>query len=73
MLSNDPLEPAIVHLSDIMTNALGMGSSGERFVPPLDQDAWTCIGLSPNILALTIKQMGHQVQELIKFLVSNER
>lgn len=73
MLSNDPLEPAIVHLSDIMTNALGMGSSGEQFVPPLNQDAWTCIGLSPNILALTIKQMGHQVQDLIKFLVSDER
>ena len=73
MLSNDPLEPAIVHLSDIMTNALGMGSSGERFVPPLDQDAWTCIGLSPNILALTIKQMEHQVRELVKFLVLDER
>ena len=69
MLSNDPLEPAIVHLSDIMANALGMGSSGERFVPPLDQDAWTCIDLSPNILSLTIKQMEHQVRELIKFLV----
>jgi hypothetical protein len=52
-----------------MANALGTGSSGELFVPPLDRDAWTCIGLSPNILALTINQMEHQVQELIQFLI----
>lgn len=69
MHSKDPLEPAIVHLSDIMANALSTGSSGELFVPPLDRDAWTCIGLSPNILALTINQMEHQVQELIQFLI----
>ncbi len=73
MLSNDPLEPAIVHLSDIMANALNMGSSGERFVPPLDHDAWTCIGLSQNILSLAINQMEHQVKELFQSMVSDER
>jgi len=69
----DPLEPAIVHLADIITNALGMGSSGERFVPPLDTDAWQCIGLSENILALTITQMDRQIQEAVQFLFSDEQ
>ena len=70
--SQNPLEPAIVHLADIMTNALGMGSSGERFVPPLDPDAWELIDLSTNILALTINQMDRQVEETVQFLFSDE-
>jgi HD-like signal output (HDOD) protein len=70
--SKDPLEPAIVHLADIMTNALGMGSSGERFVPPLDPDAWQCIGISANTLALAITQIDRQIEEIIQFLFSDE-
>jgi putative nucleotidyltransferase with HDIG domain len=66
--SQNPLEPAIVHLADIMTNALGMGSSGERLVPPLDPDAWELIDLSTNILALIINQMDRQVEETFQLL-----
>ena len=70
--SKDPLEPAIVHLADIMTNALSMGSSGERFVPPLDPDAWQCIGISANTLALAITQIDRQIEEIVQFLFSDE-
>lgn len=66
--SKDPLEPAIIHLADIMTNALGRGSSGERFVPPLSPDAWECIGLSSNILSSTIRQTDRQIEEIIQLL-----
>ena len=69
--SKDPLEPAIVHIADILTNAIGMGSSGERFVPPLDPDAWECVGLSPNILSLTIKQLDREIEETTRFLFSD--
>lgn len=71
--SKDPLEPAIVNLADIITNALSMGSSGERFVPPLDPDAWLCIGISPNVLALAITQMDRQIEEIVRFLFSDEQ
>jgi HD-like signal output (HDOD) protein len=70
--SQDPLEPSIVHLADIMTNARGIGSSGERFVSPLDSDAWECIGLSANILDLTIKQADRHIEEIFKFFYSDE-
>jgi len=70
--SKDPLEPAIVHVADIMTNALGIGSTGERFVPPLDPDAWQGIGVSASILALTITQMDRQMEEIVQFLFSHE-
>jgi len=66
--SKDPLEPAIIHLADIMTNAVGRGSSGERFVPSLNPDAWKSLELSPNILSSTIKQMERQIEEIIQLL-----
>jgi hypothetical protein len=56
-----------------MINALGIGSSGERFVPPLDPSAWQCIGISTNILALTVTQMDRQIQEIAQFLFSDEQ
>jgi HD-like signal output (HDOD) protein len=71
--SRDPLEPAIVHLADIITNALGIGSSGERFVPPLDLHAWKCLDISANILPLTIPQMDRQIEEIVRFLFSHEK
>jgi len=71
--SRDPLEPAIVHLADIITNALGVGSSGERFVPPLDLDAWKYINISTNILQLTILQMDQQIEEIVRFLSFTEK
>ena len=70
--SQYPLEPSIVHLADIMANATGIGSSGERFVSPLDLDAWECIGLSTNILDLTIKQADQHIEEIFKFFCSDE-
>lgn len=66
--SKDGLEPAIIHVADIMTNALGRGSSGETYVPPLDPHAWDCIGLSPNVLSLITKQMDRQIEETVQFL-----
>jgi HD-like signal output (HDOD) protein len=66
--SQDPLEPAIVHLADIMTNALHMGSSGERLVPALDSQAWECIGVSTNILNLTVTQAERQMEEVTRYL-----
>jgi len=65
------LEPAIIHMADIMANALEIGSSGERFVPPLDPYAWQSLGLSPNIFASTITQIDHQVKETTHFIFKN--
>jgi putative nucleotidyltransferase with HDIG domain len=67
--SKDPLEPAIVHLADIMTNALHMGSSGERLVPPLDPEAWESLDVSTNILNMTIIQTERQKEEVTRHLV----
>ncbi len=66
--SNDPLYPAIIHLADVLINALEMGSSGERFVPPLDMNAWECIDITTNILNFTISQMDRQIEDITQYL-----
>lgn len=70
--SKDPLEPSIIHLANIMTIALGIGSSGEHSVPSLESEAWECIELSPNILPLILTQLDSQIEEILTFLNSNE-
>ena len=68
MSSSDPIQASIVHLSDIMVNALGIGSSGERYVPPLNHEAWDNLGLSPSSFEVIIRQAIHQLSVLEPFL-----
>ncbi len=58
----------IVHLADIIVNSLGIGSSGEKFVPPLDYDAWENLALSPSSFETIIGQAIHQFQGLESIL-----
>jgi len=55
-----PVPAALVHLADIIANSLGIGTSGERFVPPLDTDAWDGVGLPVTCFDKVIKQATHQ-------------
>jgi putative nucleotidyltransferase with HDIG domain len=55
------LEASVVHIADHLVNAMGIGSSGEQFVSPLDDKAWTALGLSPEILARLIEAVDEQI------------
>ena len=59
---------AIVHLADIIVNSLGIGSSGEKFIPPLDHNAWENLELSPSSFETIIGQATHQFQALESIL-----
>lgn len=58
--AQQPLPATLVHLADIITNGLGIGTSGERFVPPLDNAAWENLELSPSCFDVVTKQATHQ-------------
>ena len=55
-----PVAATLVHLADIITNSLGIGSSGERFVAPLDTNAWDALGLPITCFDKVIRQATHQ-------------
>ena len=67
-----PDQAAVVHLSDIIVNGLGIGTSGERFVPPLDPEAWNHLELSPNCFETVIQLAMHQLSSLDMFLQNLE-
>jgi putative nucleotidyltransferase with HDIG domain len=55
------LDASVVHVADHLVNAMGIGSSGERFVPPLDEKAWATLGLGPEILGRLIESVDEQI------------
>ncbi len=66
--AQQPVPATLVHLADIMTNGLGIGTSGERFVPSLDHAAWENVGLSPTCFDVVSKQAVHQLFALESML-----
>ncbi len=64
-----PVEASTVHVADLFANALGLGSSGERRVPPLAPQAWDALGLTtasiPGILEEAERQYHAAVQAVI--------
>jgi HD-like signal output (HDOD) protein len=55
---------AIVHLADIMVISLGIGSSGEKFVPPLDSAAWENLEFPISSFEKVIGQATQQFKAL---------
>jgi len=66
--AQNPVPATILHLADIMVNALGLGSSGERFVPPLDNEAWDKLAISTGCFDMVMKQSIHQFDSLESIL-----
>lgn len=55
------LDAAVVHIADHLVNAMGIGSSGEQFIPPLDDKAWETLGLNTEILARLVEAVDEQI------------
>lgn len=55
------LDAAVVHIADHLVNAMGIGSSGEQFVPPLDEKAWALLDLNPDVLARLVEAVDEQI------------
>jgi len=66
------LDTSVVNLADIIANALKIGSSGERFVPTLNPDAWNEIGISTSILSAVIQQAEHHIEETVQIFFHYE-
>jgi putative nucleotidyltransferase with HDIG domain len=59
--AQEPGRAAVVHLADICVHALGLGASGEIFVPPLDEAAVGQLGFMPAMLKTVAWQALHQL------------
>lgn len=58
------LEASLVHVADALVNAMQLGSSGERFVPPLQWQAWERLSLPIEIIESTMESVDEQIIEV---------
>lgn len=65
-----PVETAIVHVADIIAHGMQLGSSGETYVPPMDEEAWASLGLPPSILSASLDQVERQFQDAVQTVLS---
>ena len=56
------MEAAVVHIADHLANAMALGSSGERFIPSLDETAWSTLGLGPEVLSQVVTAIDEQIE-----------
>ncbi len=60
-------ETAIVHFSNWLVNALGIGASGRYYLPRLNIHTWNALGISHSVLEQVIRQLDRQLVEAIQF------
>lgn len=64
--------PATVHVADAIAGALGLGSSGEIFAPPLSPAAWGAVGLAQDRLPdVTAASMVH-IEDITRSFLPDE-
>ncbi len=60
-----PVEAATVHLADLVANALGLGRSGERGVPPRWIGVWDALALDPAELPDLMTSVQEQYAQVV--------
>ena len=65
-----PLETTIIHLADIIAKAMGLGSSGDIYVPPLDEKSWEQLGLPTGVFSAIWNQTENQFHETFDIILS---
>jgi putative nucleotidyltransferase with HDIG domain len=67
-----PTEAAVVHVADVIANALSLGNSGERLVPELDPQAWDRLGLADEAIPGLIAEGEQQFEEVQRTMLWND-
>ena len=66
--SRFPVETAVVHVADLIANALRFGSSGEPGIPPLHQKSWETIGVPAAVLADVIGEVEEHYETAVQVM-----
>ncbi|MFO8031335.1 MAG: HDOD domain-containing protein [Desulfohalobiaceae bacterium] len=66
------IEAGIVHTADILCHALGLGLSGNVFVPDIDLKTWNKLQISNSALQPVISQSDRQIKEIVNIFLDKE-
>jgi putative nucleotidyltransferase with HDIG domain len=59
-----PLQTAIVHISDILIRARGIGFAGEHFVPAVHPKIWETLSLSDHDIKEVLRSVDETIEEI---------
>lgn len=65
------VETAVVHFSDYLVNAMQIGSSGERQIPPLQARLWETLGLTSEALDSLMSAIDDQMAAVEEAFLRN--
>jgi HD-like signal output (HDOD) protein len=63
------IETAILHLADLITKSMELGSTGDAFIPPLAPEVWDEIGMEVSSLPLLWQQIQKQFNDTIEIFL----
>ena len=63
-----PAEAAMMHVGDIMANALQLGSSGESYVPQISNGAWSKLAIDPSMMSFAVDEIDRQYGAAVQLL-----
>jgi HD-like signal output (HDOD) protein len=65
-------ETAIVHVADIIVDALQLGTNGEQFVCPMNEKAWAHLDLDESVLPSVVSQIELQYRDFASTILSDD-
>ena len=61
-----PREAAIIHVADVLANAMDIAAGGMYVLPPLEEKAWDSLGISADSLGRICREHEKQVEQTVK-------
>lgn len=66
---NESAAASVVHVADWIAHGLNYGTSGEKYVPPLDEAAWEILHIPVSALDTLIKHIDEQYHSTINLFL----
>ncbi|PCI41432.1 MAG: phosphohydrolase [Moraxellaceae bacterium] len=66
---NENAAASLVHVADWIAHGLNYGTSGEKYVPPLDEAAWEALHIPTSALDTIIKHIDEQYQSTVNLFL----
>ena len=67
------VEAASIHFADILAHAMQLGSSGEKYIPRLSEEAWSKLSLPASTLPFIFKQAVQQLEIAMQIILPSEK
>lgn len=71
--SQYPVEAAAAHIADILAHAMQLGSSGDKYVPRVSEEAWEKLSFRTSMLPFLFKQALQHVDIAMQIILTSEK